>query len=49
MLSRRLLLAGLAAAGLGLLADRLGILEVFRLCAWLPAIGLLTFLLPRRV
>ena len=41
-------LGGLAAAGLGLLADRLGIVEVFRLCAWLPAIGLLTFLLPRR-
>ena len=41
-------LGGLAAAGLGLLADRLGIVEVFRLCAWLPAIGLLTFLLPKR-
>ena len=41
-------LGGLAAAGLGLLADRLGIVEVFRLCAWLPAIGILTFLLPRR-
>ena len=39
-------LGGLAAAALGLLADRLGIVEVFRLCAWLPAIGLLTFLLP---
>jgi FSR family fosmidomycin resistance protein-like MFS transporter len=41
-------LGGLAAAGLGLLADRLGIVEVFRLCAWLPAIGTLTFLLPRQ-
>ena len=41
-------LGGLAAAGLGLVADKLGIVEVFRLCAWLPAIGLLTFLLPRR-
>jgi FSR family fosmidomycin resistance protein-like MFS transporter len=41
-------LGGVAAAGLGLLADRIGIIEVFRLCAWLPAIGLLTFLLPRR-
>ncbi len=40
-------LGGLAAAGLGLLADRIGIVEVFRLCAWLPAVGLLTFLLPR--
>lgn len=42
-------LGGLAASGLGLLADRLGIVEVFRLCAWLPAIGLLAFFLPRRV
>ncbi|UHC20080.1 MFS transporter (plasmid) [Methylobacterium currus] len=42
-------LGGLAAGGLGLLADRLGIVEVFRLCAYLPAIGLLAFLLPRRV
>jgi FSR family fosmidomycin resistance protein-like MFS transporter len=41
-------LGGVAAAGLGLLADRIGIIEVFRLCAWLPTIGLLTFLLPRR-
>lgn len=41
-------LGGIAAAGLGEMADRVGIVEVFRLCAWLPAIGLLTFLLPRR-
>ena len=41
-------LGGLAAGGLGLLADRIGIVEVFRLCAFLPAIGLLAFLLPRR-
>ncbi|WP_046866246.1 MFS transporter [Microvirga massiliensis] len=40
-------LGGLAAAGLGVIADRVGIIEVFRLCAWLPAFGLLTFLLPR--
>lgn len=40
-------LGGLAAAALGLLADRIGIVEVFRLCAWLPAIGFLTFLLPK--
>lgn len=40
-------LGGIAAAGLGVLADRIGIVEVFRLCAWLPAFGLLTFLLPR--
>jgi MFS transporter, FSR family, fosmidomycin resistance protein len=41
-------LGGLAAAGLGAVADRIGIIEVFRLCAWLPAFGLLAFLLPRR-
>lgn len=40
-------LGGLAAAALGLLADRIGIIEVFKLCAWLPALGLLTFLLPK--
>lgn len=40
-------LGGVAAAGLGVLADRIGIVEVFRLCAWLPAFGLVTFLLPR--
>jgi len=40
-------LGGLAAAGLGAIADRIGITEVFRWCAWLPAFGLLTFLLPR--
>jgi FSR family fosmidomycin resistance protein-like MFS transporter len=40
-------LGGLAAAGLGVLADRIGIVQVFQLCAWLPAVGLLTFLLPK--
>jgi FSR family fosmidomycin resistance protein-like MFS transporter len=40
-------LGGLAAAGLGVVADRIGIIKVFQLCAWLPALGLLTFLLPR--
>jgi FSR family fosmidomycin resistance protein-like MFS transporter len=40
-------LGGLTAAGLGLLADQIGIIAVFKLCAWLPALGLLTFLLPR--
>jgi MFS transporter, FSR family, fosmidomycin resistance protein len=39
-------LAGLAAAALGLVADQIGIVAVFKLCAWLPAFGLLTFLLP---
>ena len=41
-------LGGLAAAALGLLADKIGIIAVFKACAWLPALGLLTFLLPRR-
>jgi FSR family fosmidomycin resistance protein-like MFS transporter len=41
-------LGGIAAAGLGILADRIGIIEVFKLCAILPALGLLTFLLPKR-
>ncbi|HEY5832230.1 MAG: MFS transporter [Hyphomicrobiaceae bacterium] len=40
-------LGGLAAAALGLLADQIGIIAVFKLSAWLPALGLLTFLLPR--
>ncbi|OYW99791.1 MAG: MFS transporter [Bosea sp. 32-68-6] len=40
-------LAGIAAAVLGALADRIGIVEVFRITAWLPALGLLTFLLPK--
>ena len=40
-------LGGLAVAALGLLADQIGIIKVFQLCAGLPALGLLTFLLPR--
>ena len=40
-------LGGLAAAALGLVADRIGIIPMFALCAWLPVLGLLTFLLPR--
>jgi FSR family fosmidomycin resistance protein-like MFS transporter len=40
-------LGGLAAAALGLVADQVGIIAVFGLSAWLPALGLLTFLLPR--
>ena len=40
-------LGGVAAAGLGLLADHIGIVDVFRFGAWLPALGLLAFLLPR--
>ena len=41
-------LGGLAAAALGLLADKIGIIAVFKICAWMPALGLLTFLLPRK-
>lgn len=40
-------LGGVAAAAIGALADQIGIIQVFKLCAWLPALGLLTFLLPR--
>lgn len=40
-------LGGVAAASLGLLADNIGIVEVFRLCSWLPAVGLCALLLPR--
>ena len=35
------------AKAIGALADQIGIIQVFKLCAWLPALGLLTFLLPR--
>jgi FSR family fosmidomycin resistance protein-like MFS transporter len=41
-------IAGIAAAVLGLLADINGIDWVFRVVAWLPAIGILAVLLPRR-
>ena len=39
--------AGLGAAALGALADVTSIEFVYRLCAFLPAIGLLAFFLPR--
>ena len=39
-------LGGIAAAGLGALGDRIGIVAVFGWCAWLPAAGLLAVLLP---
>ncbi len=39
-------MGGLGAAALGALADRIGIEAVYRLCAFLPAIGLLTAFLP---
>jgi MFS transporter, FSR family, fosmidomycin resistance protein len=40
-------LGGLAAAGLGIVADKIGIMPMFKLCAWLPALGLLAIFLPR--
>ncbi|MEI8147347.1 MAG: MFS transporter, partial [Alphaproteobacteria bacterium] len=40
-------LGGLAAAALGLVADRIGIIQVFNICAFLPAFGLLAIFLPR--
>lgn len=39
---------GLAAAGLGFLADARGIEFVYRICAYLPILGVLTVFLPRR-
>ena len=39
-------MGGLGAAVLGKLADHTGIEAVYRICAYLPAIGLLTWFLP---
>jgi MFS transporter, FSR family, fosmidomycin resistance protein len=39
-------IGGLGAAGLGVLADATSIGFVFKVCAWLPALGLLTAWLP---
>ena len=39
-------LGGIGAAALGLLADHTSLTFVYRLCAFLPAIGLLTYFLP---
>ncbi len=39
-------MGGIGAAILGKLADIHGIVAVYRVCAWLPAIGLLTVFLP---
>jgi len=41
-------MGGIAAAALGVLADLRGIEFVYQLCAYLPLLGLLTILLPRR-
>ena len=40
-------MGGIGAAVLGQIADLTSIVFVFRICAWLPAIGLLTGLLPK--
>jgi FSR family fosmidomycin resistance protein-like MFS transporter len=40
-------MGGLGAAVLGELADHIGIEAVYRICAWLPAIGLVAWFLPR--
>jgi FSR family fosmidomycin resistance protein-like MFS transporter len=40
-------LGGLAAAAVGMLADHIGIVAMFQVCAWLPALGLLAFWLPK--
>ncbi len=39
-------IGGLGAAALGVLADATSVAFVFHVCAWLPALGLLTALLP---
>lgn len=40
-------MGGIAAAVLGVIADHRGVEFVYRLCAWMPAMGLLTVFLPR--
>lgn len=39
-------IAALGAAGLGVLADHWGIVAVYKICAFLPLLGLVAFLLP---
>lgn len=39
-------IAALGAAGLGVLADQWGIVTVYRICAFLPLLGLVAFFLP---
>ncbi|HTJ30605.1 MAG TPA: MFS transporter [Acidobacteriaceae bacterium] len=39
-------MGGIGAAVLGEIADHTSVIYVYHLCAWLPAIGLLTFFLP---
>jgi FSR family fosmidomycin resistance protein-like MFS transporter len=40
-------LAGIAAATLGAMADSIGLENVYKLCAFLPLVGLLAWFLPR--
>ncbi|HMO31282.1 MFS transporter [Enterovirga sp.] len=40
-------LGGIAAAILGVLADRYGVAAVYRMCSFLPLVGLLAWFLPR--
>ncbi len=40
-------MGGLGAAALGMLADHIGIVGVYDICAFLPAIGLLAWFLPK--
>ncbi|MEO8743036.1 MAG: MFS transporter, partial [Lysobacteraceae bacterium] len=40
-------MGGLGAALLGILADHIGIMQVYDICAFLPAIGLLAWFLPK--
>lgn len=39
-------LGGISAAGLGWLADHIGLAQVYMICAFLPALGLLAWVLP---
>ncbi|MGL4279360.1 MAG: MFS transporter, partial [Albidovulum sp.] len=41
-------MGGIAAAVLGTMADHYGITLVYQVCAWLPAMGILTVFLPSR-
>jgi FSR family fosmidomycin resistance protein-like MFS transporter len=40
-------IGALGAAAMGALADAIGIIPVFQICAFLPALGILTIFLPR--
>lgn len=39
--------SGIAAAGLGMLADSTGVVEMFKYCAWLPLLGVFAIFLPK--